>query len=91
MNRILSLCLLSSSAVAFTTTSTTTSTSRHATLLQATTVQPPERKAPGAGYVPEWENRPGLAPEEFLASDMTKPDLGADMWECPLTRWDYKK
>lgn len=47
----------------------------------------PERVAPDAGYVPEWENRPGLSPEEFMESDMSKPDLSG-MWECPLTRWD---
>jgi hypothetical protein len=47
----------------------------------------PVREAPGAGWEPEWEDRPGLAPEEFLQSDMSKPDL-AGMWECPLTRWD---
>jgi hypothetical protein len=45
--------------------------------------------APDAGYVPEWEDRPGLTPEEFMESDMSKPDLSG-MWECPLTRWDYK-
>lgn len=45
------------------------------------------RQAPGAGWVPEWEDRPGLPESEFLASDMNKPDL-AGMWECPLTRWD---
>ena len=53
----------------------------------SSTVEPPERTAPGAGYVPEWENRSGLKPEEFMASDMSKPDLSG-MWECPLTRWD---
>ena len=53
----------------------------------SSTVEPPERAAPDAGYLPEWENRSGLAPEEFMASDMSKPDL-AGMWECPLTRWD---
>jgi hypothetical protein len=47
----------------------------------------PERIAPEAGYAPEWENRPGLTPEEFMASDMSKPDVSG-MWECPLTRWD---
>ena len=47
----------------------------------------PERVAPDAGYEPEWENRPGLTPEEFMASDMSKPDASG-MWECPLTRWD---
>lgn len=51
------------------------------------TVEAPQREAPGAGYVPEWENRPGLSEEEFMKSDMTKPDL-SEMWECPLTRWD---
>jgi len=51
------------------------------------TVEAPQREAPGAGYVPEWENRPGLTEEEFMKSDMTKPDL-SEMWECPLTRWD---
>lgn len=50
-------------------------------------IDAPERVAPGAGYVPEWENRPGLSPEEFMKSDMSKPDLSG-MWECPLTRWD---
>lgn len=50
----------------------------------------PERVAPDAGYVPDWEDRPGLSPEEFMASDMSKPDLSG-MWECPLTRWDSDK
>jgi hypothetical protein len=48
-----------------------------------------QREAPGAGWVPEWEDRPGLTPEEFMQSDMSKPDLSA-MWESPLTRWDYE-
>ena len=59
-------------------------------LMMSTTMEPstsPERIAPDAGYVPEWENRPGLAPEEYMASDMSKPDLSG-MWECPLTLWD---
>lgn len=51
------------------------------------TIEPPERTAPDAGYMPEWEDREGLSPEEFIASDMSKPDLSG-MWECPLTRWD---
>ncbi|KAI2503755.1 taurine catabolism dioxygenase [Fragilaria crotonensis] len=55
------------------------------TALKSTTA--PERIAPEAGYAPEWENRPGLTPEEFMASDMSKPDVSG-MWECPLTRWD---
>jgi hypothetical protein len=50
----------------------------------------PVREAPGAGYVPAWENRSGLTQQAFLNSDMTKPDISA-MWECPLTRWDYKE
>jgi len=37
--------------------------------------------------MPEWENREGKSPEEFMQSDMDKPDLSG-MWECPLTRWD---
>jgi hypothetical protein len=45
------------------------------------------REAPAAGWEPDWEDRPGLTQEEFLESDMSKPDL-AGMWECPLTRWD---
>mmetsp|Transcript_1535 Transcript_1535/g.2137 ORF Transcript_1535/g.2137 Transcript_1535/m.2137 type:complete len:453 (-) Transcript_1535:179-1537(-) len=53
----------------------------------ASTASPPERIAPDAGYVPEWEDRQGLSPEEFMESDMSKPDLSG-MWECPLTRWD---
>ena len=50
-------------------------------------IAPPERVAPDAGYVPDWEGRTGKAPEEFMESDMGKPDLSG-MWECPLTRWD---
>jgi hypothetical protein len=55
--------------------------------LHSTLESPPERIAPSAGSEPAWENRPGLTPEEFMSSDMSKPDLGG-MWECPLTRWD---
>jgi len=48
----------------------------------------PERVAPDAGYIPEWENRgDGLSEEEFMKSDLSKPDL-SEMWECPLTLWD---
>jgi hypothetical protein len=50
-------------------------------------VAPPERTAPSAGWMPDWEDRPGLSPEEFMESDMSKPDK-SEMWECPLTRWD---
>ena len=47
----------------------------------------PDRVAPDAGWEPDWEGRTGLPPEEFMQSDMAKPDLSG-MWECPLTRWD---
>lgn len=57
------------------------------TRLHSTVEAPPTREAPGAGYLPDWEDREGLAPEEFLKSDESKPDLSG-MWECPLTRWD---
>lgn len=50
-------------------------------------LESPERVAPSAGYVPDWEDREGLSTEEFIRSDMTKPDR-SDMWECPLTLWD---
>ena len=49
----------------------------------------PERVAPDAGWLPDWEGRTGLSPEEFMKSDMAKPDR-SEMWECPLTRWDSK-
>ena len=53
----------------------------------SSTMEPPERVAPDAGFMPEWEDRPGLTPEQYMSSDMSKPDL-SEMWECPLTRWD---
>lgn len=56
-------------------------------LTAATIESPPTREAPGAGWEPDWEDRPGLSPDEFMKSDMSKPDLSG-MWECPLTRWD---
>ena len=65
----------------------TSQTTKVSSSALSSTVEPPERIAPDAGYVPEWENRPGLSPEQFMESDMSKPDL-AGMWECPLTRWD---
>ena len=55
--------------------------------LASAVAPPPERVAPDAGQLPDWEDRPGLSPDEFMESDMTKPDLSG-MWECPLTRWD---
>jgi Taurine catabolism dioxygenase TauD, TfdA family len=57
------------------------------TQLHSAVSAPPRREAPGAGYVPDWEDRPGLSTEEFTESDMSKPDRSG-MWECPLTRWD---
>jgi len=63
----------------------TTSTKLYSTIEKPTTA--PERTAPSAGYEPEWEDRTGLSPEEFMKSDMNKPDLSG-MWECPLTLWD---
>jgi hypothetical protein len=57
-------------------------------MLRASVMEPPPvTEAPGAGYVPEWEGRTGLPPDEFMKSDLSKPDL-SEMWECPLTRWD---
>ena len=53
-------------------------------------LEPPERVAPDAGNIPEWEDREGKSPEEYMQSDMDKPDLSS-MWECPLTRWDSEK
>eukprot|EP00529_Nitzschia_sp_RCC80_P023531 CAMPEP_0113481972 /NCGR_PEP_ID=MMETSP0014_2-20120614/22681_1 /TAXON_ID=2857 /ORGANISM="Nitzschia sp." /LENGTH=475 /DNA_ID=CAMNT_0000375479 /DNA_START=101 /DNA_END=1528 /DNA_ORIENTATION=+ /assembly_acc=CAM_ASM_000159 len=72
----------------------TTTTKATKTSLCSSTLDKPEttesatpvRETPGAGWEPEWEDRPGLEPEEFMASDMSKPDLSG-MWECPLTRW----
>jgi hypothetical protein len=50
----------------------------------------PERTAPDAGHTPEWEDRAGLTPSEFMASDESKSDISG-MWECPLTRWDSEE
>lgn len=61
--------------------------SNRASIRLSSAVAPPERTAPSAGWVPAWEDRPGLSPEEFMQSDMSKPDR-SEMWECPLTRWD---
>jgi len=65
----------------------TTSNARLGTSSLSSTAEPPERLAPDAGYVPDWEDRSGLSPNKFMSSDMSKPDLSG-MWECPLTRWD---
>jgi hypothetical protein len=64
-----------------------TTTSLAASTLEERATNPPTREAPNAGWVPEWEDRPGLTTAEFMESDMSKPDLSG-MWECPLTRWD---
>ena len=67
------------------TVSTTSTTYMSATIEEKETVI---KTAPNAGWEPDWENRKdGLAPTEFMQSDMNKPDLSG-MWECPLTRWD---
>ncbi|GMH89152.1 hypothetical protein TrST_g3314 [Triparma strigata] len=47
-----------------------------------------ERVAPSAGVVPQWEEQQGLTEEEFMRSDMSKPDLSESLLECPLTLWD---
>ena len=77
----------SSTLAATTTRSTTTTTTTSLASAVSAPPPPPQREAPGAGYVPEWEDRPGLSPEEFMESDMTKPDASG-MWECPLTLWN---
>ena len=82
----LSLALLPAVSVAFTTAPQQGVVVR-SSLSAATLDTPPTREPPGAGWEPEWENRPGLTPEEFMKSDMSKPDLSG-MWECPLTRWN---
>ena len=79
--------VLPSSTVAF----QSTTIKRNGALFAATIEEKSlEREAPGAGWVPDWEGRQGLSPEEFMQSDMSKPDL-SEMWECPLTRWDSDK
>ena len=62
----------------------TASTTRLSSTIEKTA---PERIAPDAGWEPEWDGKTGLSPEEFMKSDMNKPDLSG-MWECPLTLWD---
>lgn len=52
---------------------------------------PPERVAPDAARVPDWEGRrnpPSGSTAEFMNSDPDEPEIGDRMWECPLTRWD---
>ena len=82
-------------ASAFTAVPTTAWSSRTTVGSLSSTTAPEEtiveRKAPGAGSMPDWANsNKGVSPDEFLASDMSKPDL-SEMWECPLTRWDSEK
>jgi hypothetical protein len=90
----LSLAFATPEALAFSTSGPSASIHLATTFLNAAAATldeaPPVREAPGAGWEPEWEDRPGLSPEEFMASDMIKPDLSG-MWECPLTRWDTEK
>ncbi|GFH47663.1 hypothetical protein CTEN210_04138 [Chaetoceros tenuissimus] len=82
--KLLTAAAILSSAAAF---APTQSASRSTQLMSTIEAGVPERVAPDAGFMPDWEDRPGLAPEEFMQSDMGKPDLSG-MWECPLTRWD---
>jgi len=49
-----------------------------------------ERVAPSAGVVPEWEEQQGLSEEQFMQSDVSKPDLSDALLECPLTLWDFE-
>lgn len=56
-------------------------------LFSTASSEAPERVAPDAGFIPDWEDRPGLSPEEFMKSNMDKSDA-SEMWECPLTRWE---
>lgn len=78
------LATLASTAYAFAPAPSARSLTRLASTVERSA---PERVAPDAGWEPEWEGRTGLSPEEFMRSDMSKPDLSG-MWECPLTRWD---
>ena len=85
MKFILAATALLSSAAAFSPISSTSNVQVRSSALQSSVA--PERVAPDAGYIPDWEDRAGKSPEEFIESDMSKPDI-AGMWECPLTRWD---
>jgi len=40
--------------------------------------------------VPEWEEQQGLSEEQFMQSDVSKPDLSDALLECPLTLWDFE-
>jgi len=60
---------------------------RNGAILRST-ASAPERTPPDAGSVPDWEDRDGLTPDEFMRSDGSKIDAGEGMYECPLTRWD---
>ena len=80
--KLLLTAIITSNALAFTPIKTNT-----IDVHLKSTVEPPQRVAPDAGFVPEWEDRPGLSPNQFMESDMSKDDLSG-MWECPITRWD---
>jgi hypothetical protein len=82
-----SLAVLPTATLAFTAAPKKNGAISRSTLFAATLDSPPAKDAPGSGWEPEWENREGLAPEQFMKSDVTKPDISG-MWECPLTRWD---
>lgn len=84
---LLTLLFGSSHAFSFQTHQSSASSSTRLFVATDPATTTPHRTAPDAGYTPAWEDRPGLTPEEFMQSDMNKPDRSG-MWECPLTRWD---
>ena len=94
--KIITIIVTLASTTAFAPPSSSRTANYFSTSLSSTIEKPetssstPERIAPDAGYVPEWEGREGLPPDEFVKSDMSKPDLSG-MWECPLTRWDSEE
>eukprot|EP00977_Amphora_coffeiformis_P028092 scaffold34690_cov288-Amphora_coffeaeformis.AAC.7 len=93
--KVLLLVSLTASVTSFTTSWSRSFARTSGITTLGSTAEPPTekqeivREAPAAGWEPEWEDRPGLPMEEFLKSDESQPDLSG-MWECPLTRWDYK-
>ena len=51
----------------------------------------PVRSAPASASAPPFRNSDsGLPKEIFLKSDESKPDLGEELIECPLTIWDFE-
>lgn len=82
-------CMAYGASVAAAFTNPQCASSSFARSMASTVSEVVEKKAPGAGWTPEWEGRTGLPVAEFMQSDLSKPDLSG-MWECPLTRWDYQ-